>query len=63
MPIITRNERTSKRIASIAAKIIKAAPGRATGHVFDRKGDILCSLAELKSLAASCLTQAPDKKK
>lgn len=55
------NEKTSKRVAKIAGRILKASPGKASGYVFDRKGDILCSLAELKSLAASCLTQSPNK--
>lgn len=39
-------EKTSKEVAAIAAKVLAGKP---------------CTDAELKSLAASALTQAPDK--
>lgn len=45
---MSNNERTSKRIASIASRILN-------GGKF--------SIAELEAVAASALTQAPDRKK
>lgn len=53
-----RNEKTSKRIASIAAKIL-ALP--ATSHTGFFRVDIK-SWRDIRMLAASALTQAPDKK-
>lgn len=46
---MSKNEKTSKKIATIAAKGLKS-PEKLTK-------------AEIKALAASALTQAPDKKK
>lgn len=43
-----KNERTSKKVASVAAKVLKT--GKATP-------------TQAKTLAGSVLTQAPDKKK
>lgn len=44
-----RNEKTSKPIATLASKVLS--------------GDRKPTLADAKKLAASVLTQAPDKKK
>jgi hypothetical protein len=45
---MAKNEKTSERVASIAAKALRA-PGKPTE-------------AEIETLAGSVLTQAPDKK-
>ncbi len=42
------NEKTSKKVASIASKILRGKP---------------CTKKEIKSVAWSALNQAPDKKK
>lgn len=66
------NERTSKRVAKIAAKVLSddlaSIPGFAGIYARVDFGDLRIefhpcslSLAELKALAASCLTQTADK--
>lgn len=50
-----RNERTSLRIGRIAARVLAA---RDWGSILGT-----CTLADIKALAASCLTQLPDKVK
>lgn len=47
----TRNERTSLRIGKIAARILAS----------ESLWTSLATWAEIRSLAASCLTQLPDK--
>jgi len=67
-----RNERTSKRIATIAGRILQASARIKAremvyvpyGREFGDGGYAarpLCTLAELRALAASALTQAADK--
>lgn len=53
-----KNERTSKRVASIAGRLLAGLCNR---KVIPRYFGVSC--AELKALAASALTQAPDKSK
>ena len=69
---MTRNERTSKRVATIAGRILKAS-ARITPRdlVYVPYGRLcadgscnvrpLCTLAELRALAASALTQTSPK--
>jgi len=58
-----RNERTGKKAATIAGRILETLQSeRARGTNFIRFGfHKLCTVAELKTLCASALTQAPDK--
>jgi hypothetical protein len=66
-----RNERTSKRIATIAGRILRESarikPRGAVGVPYGREYNgghsvrRLCTLAELRALAASVLTQTADK--
>ena len=69
---MTRNERTSKRVATIAGRILAASarikPQGLVGVPYGRAdaegGRIvreLCTLAELRALAASALTQTRNK--
>jgi hypothetical protein len=71
-----KNEKTSKRVSKIAGKILASMKDiGASGVIYvgasgeSPKGRPIfvyteaCSAAELKSLAASALTQAPDKKR
>lgn len=51
-----KNERTSKRVSSIAGKVLKRISG------YDDRVLSLITVGDLKALAASALTQAPDKK-
>lgn len=51
-----RNERTSKRVAKIAGEILAIAKSKTGWYRFDEK-----SMQKLRALAASCLTQAPDR--
>lgn len=60
-----KNERTSKRVASIAGKVLRMLQNSAFSlreECWGTRDDSL-SFGELKALAASCLTQTPDKKK
>ena len=50
-----RNERTSLRLGRIAARVLAQNTGDCRWWVY--------SVAEMKALAASCLTQLPDKVK
>lgn len=55
-----RNEKTSKRVASIAGKVLTYtddAPSRDLCIWWLR----LITVGDLRALAASCLTQAPNK--
>lgn len=56
---MVKNERTSARVAKIAGKIV-AHKGLDRDYVFPEIG---LKWSELRALAASCLTQAPDKPK
>lgn len=63
-----KNERTSKSVASIAGKVLDRLTSVKTGaiiaeypHVMGKAWHKVCTIEELKSLAASALTQAPDK--
>jgi hypothetical protein len=47
---MAKNEKSGSKTAAIASKVLKHGPSAATSK-------------ELKSLAASVLTQSPDKKK
>lgn len=65
-----KNEKTSKRIAAIAAKALRriescTPKGDVWGDWIKPNGSAywrLCTIAELKALCASVLTQAPDRK-
>ena len=60
-------EVTSKRVAKIAAKVLRnlsdAAPRSMVMYKSDKYDDCwsLCTVGELKALAASALTQTEDK--
>ena len=71
---MTRNERTSKRVATIAGRILRASArlsltsSHMVGIPYGRPGPDrgyqvreLCTLAELRALAASALTQTRNK--
>lgn len=67
-----KNERTSARVAKIAAKVLarQAYPASATVQIcFDTKGygrgfaNPGVTWGDIKALAASCLTQSPDRKR
>jgi hypothetical protein len=64
--IIMRNEKTSKRVAKIAGKVL-ALKGVASWYVTvcneDRHSAVGLTWRDIRALAASCLTQAADKKK
>src|SRR5688572_8608068 len=70
---VMRNEKSSKRVAAIAGKIlgnveIYKAGNKCYVEVIDNEGKSytyfpICTVAELKALAASALTQAADKPK
>lgn len=63
-----RNERTSKRVASIAAKVmtfegLRGLHGKATLFTCGSSGEYNntgVTVAEVRALAASCLTQTAD---
>ncbi len=60
------NEKTSKRVSAIAGRILKRLNAFPCSFVYiyeSEKGPehIVCSVRELKAIAASCLTQTPDK--
>ena len=65
---MVRNEKTSKRVASIAAKVmtfegLRGLHGKATLFTCGSSGEYNnagVTVAEVRALAASCLTQAPD---
>ena len=58
---MTRNERTSARVAKIAAKVL-ASSGRRPALMFTAKGrEWYLQWHELDALAASALTQTADK--
>lgn len=66
-----KHEQTGKRAATIAGKILKqlkrqervvAVFAFVEGH-YENENGMLCTVDELKILAASALTQAPDKPK
>lgn len=61
-----RNERTSKKVARIAAKIMGLVDQNQEYILlgFTRTGcRVIVTTDDIKALAASALTQAPDKKK
>ena len=69
---VTKSERTSKRVAAIAGRLLKALVGASRRDKIcvwiDREGldmhhDGLCTAAELRAVCASALTQAKDKPK
>lgn len=62
-----KNERTSTRVSAIAGRVLRAARKHSAKRPVCVIGEEigvrnLCSIGELKALAASCLTQAPEKK-
>ena len=59
------NEKTSKKVASIAGRLLRMAEssGFPDGAVCARVGRMTVTIDELKALCASALTQAPDKPK
>lgn len=60
-----KNEKTSKRAATIAGRILerlKEMPPRIVGTIVHQGVD-LCTVKDLKTLAASALTQTPDRPK
>jgi hypothetical protein len=62
-----KTEQTSKRVAQIAAKVLNATGSMGDSelcHCAIHKAcrEMHITVADLKALAASCLTQAPDKK-
>ncbi len=61
-----RNEKTSKRVAGIAGKVmaVKAPVGEEV-LIFDKRLDRIVAVrwSDIRSLAASALTQAADKPK
>ena len=58
-----RNERTSKRVAKIAGKVL-AVRGMSKEDVYWGGGYFTgLKWSDIRALAASCLTQAADKKK
>lgn len=64
---MARNEKTSKRVAAIAGKVLAVkpeTPGETTWIITDTKtGNIVTFYwRDIRALAASALTQAPDKK-
>ncbi len=63
---MSKNEKTSKRVAAIAGRImaVKAIP-RDYCVIFDTKKDdaVVLQWTDLRALAASALTQAADKPK
>ncbi len=62
---MAKNERTGKQVAKIAGKIlakIKLAEVSGTTPVLIEAKRI-CTVAELKSVVASALTQTPDRSK
>lgn len=71
-PPPARNERTSKRVAKIAARILHFTGADDTNAgLFIAMGDLggglvklwrVLTIGELRALAASALTQAPDQK-
>ncbi len=66
---MVRNEKTSKRVASIAAKVmtfegLRGLHGKATLFTCGSSGEYNntgVTVAEVRALAASCLTQSADK--
>ena len=65
-----KNERTSKRVAQIAGRVLEkltSAKNAQATWISDYNDGVssifVCTVGELKALAASCLTQAPDKKR
>lgn len=62
-----KNERSSKRLASLAGRILSADERGSTRVALyadgRRKGDTFLYWRDIRALAASVLTQAPDKKK
>lgn len=62
-------EQTSKRVAKIAVKVLRALHSCSGDYAYGwnsyTQGEMLrrlCTVSELKALAASALTQAPGKK-
>lgn len=60
-----KNERTSKKIATIAGRILETLQSEHLGgkHSLRIGFHKICTVDELKSLCASALTQTPDKPK
>lgn len=60
-----KNEKTSKRVAAIAARTMAKLLTKCGCELCEESRAEVCglSLAELKAICASVLTQAPDKPK
>jgi len=58
-----RNEKSSRRVAEIAGRLLRQLKTCRNGHLYDVFDKPIVSIRELKALAASCLTQTPDKRK
>jgi len=60
-----KNERTSARVARIAAKVMVSCRGIPSNRilVYERKAKDDITWGHLRALAASCLTQTADKPK
>ncbi len=69
-----KNERTSKRVSAIAGKIMRNIQHVRTGPsqynpvymyypASSANETLICTIGDLKALAASALTQTPDKPK
>ena len=57
------NEKTSKRVAAIAGRVLKRIAKTNAIFVYDGTWTKVCTVDEFKALAASALTQAPNKKR
>ena len=65
-----KNEKTSKKVATIAGRVLKGLTAWQKDfdhpeafNVFGTKYGVKVTIADLKALAASCLTQSADKPK
>ena len=61
-----RNEKTSPRVAKIAAKVLAVrtkTPAKDLGIVAHDGSGVVIRWSDIRALAASCLTQAADKPK
>lgn len=61
---VVRNERTSKRVAGIAGRVMErlsSAPSKSLMTALASEVPVICTVAELRALAGSCLSQAKDR--
>lgn len=59
-----KNEKTSARVAKLAGTILKRTELMLPRDpLLAHDGVQACTVAQLRTLAASCLTQAPDRRK